>query len=80
MPGDTTCGASLINLIERFKLEKEETMMAVKSRASMSSVALENEYYRLLRQHLLLTDEWGFPALAMAVGLAERPQQYRSTK
>ncbi|XP_063400098.1 trichohyalin-like isoform X3 [Mytilus trossulus] len=78
--GDTTCGATLINLIERFKLEKEETMMAVKSRASMSSVALENEYYRLLRQHLLLTDEWGFPALAMAVGLAERPQQYRSPK
>ncbi|XP_052070817.1 trichohyalin-like isoform X2 [Mytilus californianus] len=78
--GDTTCGATLIHLIERFKLEKEETMMVVKSRASMSSVALENEYYRLLRQHLLLTDEWGFPALAMAVGLAERPQQYRSTK
>ncbi|CAC5415800.1 unnamed protein product [Mytilus coruscus] len=78
--GNTTCGATLIHLIERFKLEKEETMMVVKSRASMSSVALENEYYRLLRQHLLLTDEWGFPALAMAVGLAERPQQYRSTK
>ena len=55
-------------------------MAAVRSRTSVSSVTMETEYCRLLRQHFLLTDEGDFPALALAVGLAERQQQYKSNR
>lgn len=70
----------MINLIERFKLEKEETATAIRASATISSVTMETEYFRLLRQHILLTEEEGFPGLALAVGLAERQQQYKSTR
>ena len=78
--GDATCGASLVGLIERFKLEKEEMMAMIRSKVSVSSFTMENEYYRLLRQHILLTEEAGFPAVSVAVGLAERQQQYKSDR
>ncbi|OWF34681.1 hypothetical protein KP79_PYT11450 [Mizuhopecten yessoensis] len=75
--GDTTCGATLVHLQRRYKEEKDGIFTWLRSTAGNSSVTME--YNRLSRQHLLLGEEGKFVGAAIAVGLAERPQQYKTS-
>ncbi|XP_060082221.1 trichohyalin-like [Ylistrum balloti] len=76
--GDTTCGATLINLQKRYKEEKDAVFTWLRSTAGLSSSSITMEYNRLSRQHLLLGEEGKFVGASIAVGLAERPQQYKT--
>ncbi|XP_069101140.1 trichohyalin-like isoform X2 [Argopecten irradians] len=73
--GDTTCGAILVDLQKRYKEEKDAIFTWLRSTTN-SSVTME--YNRLHRQHLLLAEEGKFVGASIAVGLAERPQQYKT--
>ncbi|XP_033746567.1 trichohyalin-like isoform X2 [Pecten maximus] len=74
--GDTTCGAVLVDLKKRYTEEKDGLFTWLRSTAN-SSVTME--YNRLLRQQLLLGEEGKFVGASIAVGLAERPQQYKTS-
>ena len=77
--GDPSCGAALCCLYRRCKEEKEFLLSHVRSEGgNLNSLVTENG--RLSRQQLLLGDEGDFTSAAMAVGLAERQQEYKSDR
>jgi len=71
---------ALINLHNRYRQEKEDLVVWLRQATGQTSSSIALEYNRLSRQHLLLGDEAKFVGSAVAVGLAERLQQYKTNR
>ena len=69
---------ALVDLHHRHKSEKEAMVLWLRS--GQSEALLAQAYSRLHRQCLLLGDESKFIGAAVAVGLAEKQQQYKSNR
>ncbi|XP_062600408.1 trichohyalin-like [Saccostrea cucullata] len=79
LDGDSTCGATLVKINTRYLDEKEAVLSIIKDKGGQIQV-ITMEANRLSRQHLLITEEAEFQPCALAVGLAERPQSYKSSR
>ncbi|XP_055999875.1 trichohyalin-like isoform X3 [Ostrea edulis] len=77
--GDSSCGAALLKINTRYQDEKEAILSIIKEKGGQIGV-ITMEASRLSRQHLLATEEAEFQPCALAVGLAERPQGYKSSR
>ncbi|XP_022298182.2 uncharacterized protein LOC111107326 isoform X1 [Crassostrea virginica] len=76
---DPSCGAALLKLPGRYQEEKEGILTTIKDKGGQIGV-ITMEASRLSRQQLLVTEEADFHSCAIAVGLAERPQGYKTSR
>lgn len=76
---DSTCGGALLAINSRYQEEKEAILSVIKNKGGQTGT-ITMETSRLSRQHLLITEEADFHPCALAVGLAERPQGYKTSR
>lgn len=76
---DSTCGGALLAINSRYQEEKEAILSVIKHKGGQTGT-ITMETSRLSRQHLLITEEADFHPCALAVGLAERPQGYKTSR
>ncbi|KAK7499548.1 hypothetical protein BaRGS_00009200, partial [Batillaria attramentaria] len=77
--GPLTCGQGLVDLMQRKSSERELILSIARGHAAVS-VAPWEALCRLQYQHAILGDLQDFLSAALAVGLAERSQTYRSSQ